>query len=636
MLTTNEDETSVQTNLSFVCIKLALGANEENIDSLMKDTGLLPTLVRLQDSRIDIVSEKAFACLEHITNIRTTFEVEGKESLAWGEYQMLEIVDSDEESSVSYEEALEVSDEQVALEEQQALDANAPIYIYNPNADDEEQEATPTLDGIPQHLLRTILIYATETQIEVNTLSTVCKRFNTILDNGGDYNEFRIRHGWYNKITIGLLMIRKFQKHSPRNEIIEVICGRQFDKLIDDVESMTDAETLRGFATNLLAKMNHLGPAASFRLRGDTIATLFELCQDYMVRRLQDALSMAIHCQRTEVQRQDFFILPSQEVHSKCNVGEHYHGRGDLSFICSCSLPSTSGTIWRWPENDCRDVLPLDAGRRIIRRLACRAGILQLTSPVFEVAEAELLHTLAVLLVEVYESSVESSKNARFLDPDDEGLLLSDGSCSLPYGVFPESMDMFYVPPPPLSINEYDKESDSYHDKDVHTLVPGQICAAAERRNIRPNKIYGGWTSAEGDGKEMDFEMGLYFKDRSDDDDCSNSDRCNDVKSVDGHRQATESDVVAPLVAHANEAADAAPIANDVAPVAAANVHQPAPARDALDALRANPRFEELRRRYQNNFSSAQNLLGEIIQQHPELREVIDTNQAAFYDLMSQ
>eukprot|EP00985_Skeletonema_marinoi_P024833 scaffold17648_cov70-Skeletonema_marinoi.AAC.1 len=222
MLTTNEDETSVQTNLSFVCIKLALGANEENIDSLMKDTGLLPTLVRLQDSPIDIVSEKAFACLEHITNIRTTFEVEGKESLAWGEYQMLEIVDSDEESSVSYEEALEVSDEQVALEEQQALDANASIYIYNPNADDEEQEATPTLDGIPQHLLRTILIYATETQIEVNTLSTFCKRFNAILDNGGDYNEFfRIRHGWYNKITIGLLMIRKFQKHSPRNEIIE-------------------------------------------------------------------------------------------------------------------------------------------------------------------------------------------------------------------------------------------------------------------------------------------------------------------------------------------------------------------------------------------------------------------------------
>jgi len=155
------------------------------------------------------------------------------------------------------------------------LDANAPIYIYNPNADDEEQEATPTLDGIPQHLLRTILIYATETQIEVNTLATVCKRFNTILDKGSDCNEFRIRHGWYNKITIGLLMIRKFQKHSPRNEIIEVICGREIDKSIDDDEAMTDAETLRGFATNLLAKMNYLGPAASFRLRGDTIATLF-------------------------------------------------------------------------------------------------------------------------------------------------------------------------------------------------------------------------------------------------------------------------------------------------------------------------------------------------------------------------
>ena len=38
---------------------------------------------------------------------------------------------------------------------------------------------------------------------------------------------------------------------------------------------MADNEKLRAFATNLLAKMNHLGPAASFRLRGDTIATLF-------------------------------------------------------------------------------------------------------------------------------------------------------------------------------------------------------------------------------------------------------------------------------------------------------------------------------------------------------------------------
>eukprot|EP00985_Skeletonema_marinoi_P026251 scaffold20215_cov191-Skeletonema_marinoi.AAC.3 len=360
---------------------------------------------------------------------------------------------------------------------------------------------------------------------------------------------------------------------------------------------------------------------------------------------------MAIHCQRTEVQRQDFFILPSQEVHSKCNVGNNYHGRSGLSFICSCSLPSKSGTIWRWPENDCRDVLPLDTGRRIIRRLAYRAGILQLTSPVFEVAEAELLHTLGVLLVEAYESSVELSKNARFLDPDDEGLLSSDGSHSLPYGVLPNSMDMFYVPPPPLSVIEHDKESFSNHVKHVYTLVPGQICAAAERRNIRPNKIYGGWTSTESDAKEMDFELGLYFKDRSDGEECSISNVCNDGKSAgtsDGNDEATGKDengdlgrsVVAPPVAHANEAA-AAPIANAVrpvavAPVAAANVPQRAPARDALDALRAHPRFAELRRRYQNNFSSAQNLLGEIFQQHPELREVIDTNQAAFYDLMSQ
>jgi hypothetical protein len=41
-----------------------------------------------------------------------------------------------------------------------------------------------------------------------------------------------------------------------------------------------------------------------------------------------------------------------------------------------------------------------------------------------------------------------------------------------------------------------------------------------------------------------------------------------------------------------------------------------------------------LQRRLQQNLSSAENLLNEIIQQHPELSSDIDANQAPFYDLM--
>lgn len=291
MLTTSEDET-VLTNLAFVCITIASAANEDNIDTLMKDTGLLQLLVDLQDSPLDAVSEQALTCLEHIAAIRSAFDAESKEplALAWGEYRVLELVDSDEDSLDSFEEALEVSDEQVALEEQQALDANAPIYIYNhqnANTDGDDQNKTPTLLGIPRNVLQTILIYATETQTEINVLETVCKKFAATVssdDADGFPNGFyrshpnilptligvRVNPNISPKTIRGLRMIRKFQKSSC-NEIMNVICETN----INVGGSIADTDKLRAFAVNLLAKMHHLGPAASFRMREDAINALF-------------------------------------------------------------------------------------------------------------------------------------------------------------------------------------------------------------------------------------------------------------------------------------------------------------------------------------------------------------------------
>ncbi len=120
VLSRTEDEV-VQTNLAFVCITHASEANEDNIESLMSDTGLLPMLVDLQDSPLVDVADSAISCLERISKIKSVFATKSGETLAWGEYRMFELVDSDEdESSVSCEEALEVSDEELALEVQQA------------------------------------------------------------------------------------------------------------------------------------------------------------------------------------------------------------------------------------------------------------------------------------------------------------------------------------------------------------------------------------------------------------------------------------------------------------------------------------------------------------------------------------
>eukprot|EP00985_Skeletonema_marinoi_P034472 scaffold44040_cov197-Skeletonema_marinoi.AAC.1 len=362
-----------------------------------------------------------------------------------------------------------------------------------------------------------------------------------------------------------------------------------------------------------------------------------------MVKRLEDALLMAVHCGRTEVQEQDFALLPSQENQSKCNVAEKYHGVDSCSFICSCSLPSRSGIIWRWPENDCRDLLPPDAGRRIIRRLAYKAGIVRLTGAAFEIAEVELLHTLGVLLVEAYESSVEMSKSARFLGPEE----------ALPYRMFPDSIDMFYVPPPPITepLNDEKIDIDKEKKDPVYTIVPGQISAAAQRRNIEPHVVYCGcgYVSSLSFEDEEIIETNYYYKDHhfescdncseldckcdSRDDDSNDADgnsveELNDSFDSGGNDETLTGDVASnPQVHHHDEAAMAAL-------VVAANA--PQPARNELDALRAHPRFEELRRSFQNGFPSAQTLLRDIIQQHPGLRDVIDSNQAAFYDLMSQ
>jgi len=72
----------------------------------MRDTGLLPLLVSLQDSSNETISVQAPTCLDHVANIRTSFDAECEEPLSWGEYRVLDLVDSDDNSAVSFEEAM--------------------------------------------------------------------------------------------------------------------------------------------------------------------------------------------------------------------------------------------------------------------------------------------------------------------------------------------------------------------------------------------------------------------------------------------------------------------------------------------------------------------------------------------------
>jgi hypothetical protein len=293
ILNTTEDEV-VQKNLAFVCIALASGANESNIDALMRETGLLTLLVDLQYSSLGDVSEEAITCLEHIANIRSSFDNESGEALAWGEYMMLDLVDSDDDgSSVSCEEAVEVSDEEVALEEQQAEAGIVTSISHDPPlspttdedcdvfSSEETNDSTVTpsrsLLGIPRKLLQTILIYATQNQTEVNILASVCKEFSVAVetyDDSAPREGFVFRHPClrYRKLTRGLRNIRKFQKSSADNEIMEILCDRENEV---DGTSVMSPEKLHILAANVMKRMHHGGPSATFRLREDTVYYLF-------------------------------------------------------------------------------------------------------------------------------------------------------------------------------------------------------------------------------------------------------------------------------------------------------------------------------------------------------------------------
>ena len=168
----------------------------------------------------------------------------------------------DDESSVSCEEALEVSDEEVALEEQQAAADGEPSYIYEAiysrNRQKKKPPATPSLHGIPEKLFRTISSYMTES--EISMLPSVCR-------------EFRLR--------IETRNIRKMQLCCD-NEIMEILCGQnEVDELALLGASIADgipvmySEQLHNLAADVMARMNCEGTTPSFRLRGDTVDYLF-------------------------------------------------------------------------------------------------------------------------------------------------------------------------------------------------------------------------------------------------------------------------------------------------------------------------------------------------------------------------
>ena len=531
----------VQINLAHIMLGLANVTDEEQSASLTAQREFLSVLVSLQDSSCDEIADKAASSLHRIANNAVSWtNWKDKTSLGWGEFEVGVLVDSDcEEESDGYgssEEAEEVSDEQLRLELEQAQVATAKQegVAISINFDNMNKcaDGSPSLMGMSDKMTEIILSYLHVG--EVVLMEGVCKRFRKMAEN----DDLWTRLIMMTPLWAGLRNIRKYQLSTYKEGLLSVLCEKIENRglvsaFIENNELINDPEPLRNVCHCLLSKMKYMDAesnSASFRLRGDTVSYLAELIQGYMIQFLQKALCSAVHCGRAEVQKDDIALV-TKEFHSfescyssqqqlKCDISEEHHGN-IAALDCSCSIPSKSGIVWRWPADDCHDVLPPEAGRRIIRMLSYMAGINKMSSDAFVLAEAELLHTMGVLLADAYESSIEQAKSAYFLDAD-ETVVYRMAMSNEPPPMSSNCIDMFKVPPPPLIAARGDTmETEDFNDTMLdtpkgitHTIVPGQLVVAAERRGITPNNVYGdGWVASKGlsEEEEREIEASYYY-----------------------------------------------------------------------------------------------------------------------------
>lgn len=329
----------------------------------------------------------------------------------------------------------------------------------------------------------------------------------------------------------GLRNICKYQ-NSDDNLILSVL---------EEYEEGNAAVNFRSAAANILAKMMKPGrsplPTAQMgtpRLRGDTVGYLAELLQARAIKLLEDAHLVAIHTQREQVVITKEDILALDKLHMvplfghgairPCNVGMKQHHSAPN--FCSCSCTSSSGIQWCWPEDDCLvdDVLPAEARRKIVRRLAYRAGIVKLTSEVFDLVAAEMLHSLGVLLVDAFEVSREAhllrfGPELTFIHHTTE--YLTYGEPCYGDGMKSAGIDMFSTPPPPMPASE---DSDKpYESGYAYTIVPGQIKNSALKRFAGQGgtcHVYGDtWEAGSGftRDEEKEKEQSYYFSENIED-----------------------------------------------------------------------------------------------------------------------
>lgn len=237
---------------------------------------------------------------------------------------------------------------------------------------------------------------------------------------------------------------------------------------------------IRALAETLLQRMNSSLDESVYKmcLRRDAISCLTESLQHHITTKFKKAFACAVfrsgpHFADPIVTAADFDFLSKLD-----NIGK------DLTLDPTIHEFPRFGkeAVWNWPRNDCADAIDSTTFRRMIRRLAYRAGVCKMSSCAFEVATKDFLQTLSIVLVDAFEASkglapasvdeMVRTEDPRYITSDDTMTFSSDSEDSENEpSILPAYYEKF---PPPFRTDISGKKIEC-------VIIPRQVTDALSR-----------------------------------------------------------------------------------------------------------------------------------------------------------
>lgn len=276
-------------------------------------------------------------------------------------------------------------------------------------------------------------------------------------------------------IQRGLGMIRYFQNWGD-----PLLCN-----------NMGGADGVRSVSDKMLIKMEQPRhdeapsmvppqfPENGFKLflRGDSIAYLTEVIEQHMICRLNNACSAAMFRSNPPsshpypmVRPNDLSFVDSIRTSDFgarhfCTVGPQDEPRNERH-CCSRQSFSATPKMWKGPDDNCieEEILGAEQRQRMVRAIASRAGIVKLSGAAFDCIAAEILHFMATIVTDAFETSKSlwchhTNVGVSLRIDENEGLLFSivniddiidaEDDHSLASSENKYEVDYFNQPPPP-------------------------------------------------------------------------------------------------------------------------------------------------------------------------------------------